>query len=213
LERHLRGETGGTCLDSHPSLAGVGASSYDPNDDIIEPGLRHAFRLSDDEGITELFLTMLGLPGINFQQTGTSPSVAPADSNPTQVAVYRALANSPFCNIRRPEDDYPPVSRSGSMIPEMFDVGVPASAAPGLGLVPFNPALGSNIRPPPGLTGAERYSSLPCDPTLPFAFGPAPIRPTGDPVRCPNGDVHRTASACFPFVRMRASPAVWRLTV
>ena len=44
---------------------------------------------------------------------------------------------------------------------------------------------------PAELTTTQRYPSLPCDPSLPFAFGPAPLRPNGDPVRCPNGDVAR----------------------
>jgi ABC-type phosphate transport system substrate-binding protein len=245
----FEGSTGTTCSDSHPSVAGAGASGYDQSNTIVEPGLRHAFRRDEESGTTDVFLSNLGLPSINFMQTGPSSSVIPAGSTTLQTAVYRALANSPFCNIRRPDDDHPPVSRSGSVIPPMYNVGVPAAAGTGLGLVPYDPVLGDNprfmapyhvemqdqdpirrrcigrpvpiasapnlpleqvcsvdgnlglvlpINPPPALTTPERYPSIACDDTLPFAFGPAATRPTGDPVRCPNGDAPQDGQCLLP---------------
>jgi hypothetical protein len=243
--------TGATCLDSHPSVPGQGAAGYDQSNTIVEPGLRHAFRRSEDSDATDVFLANLGLPRIDFLQRFNSdqrPPSVPTNSTALQTSVYRALANSPFCNVRRPNDAYPPVSRSGSVIPPMYHVGVP-SGTTGLGLVPYDPVLGVSprllspyypelqdqdpirrrcigrpvplasapnlpqeqvcsadgnlglvlpISPPPALTAPERYPSVACNDTLPFAFGPAPRRPTGDPVRCPNGDVPQDGQCLLP---------------
>jgi ABC-type phosphate transport system substrate-binding protein len=235
----FHGSTGTTCADSNPD---AGATN-------VEPGLRHAFRRDEESGTTDVFLAQLSLPSLNFQQTGTSTSVIPAGSNATQTVVYRALANSPFCNVRRPDDDYAPVSKGGSPIPPMYNVGLPASAGTGLGLVPYDPALGDNARflapymieqmdqdpirrkcfgskvpvsaspngpreevcsadgqlglvlpinPPPALTTAQRYPSIACEDTRDFEFGPAATRPTGDPVRCPNGDAPQDGKCLLP---------------
>lgn len=250
----FHGSTGSTCADSNPDS---GASS-------VEPGLRHAFRRDEESGTTDVFLGQLSLPTVNFQQTAVGgATVIPTGSNTTQTAIYRALASSPFCNIRRPEDKTVPVNKGGSFIPPMYQVGLPAGAggpATGSqGLVPYDPALGDNARflapympemqdqdpirrkcfgpkvtiqdsptapreevcaadgtlgvvlpinPPPALTTAERYPTAACEDTRDFEFGPAVTRPTGDPVRCPNGDAPqdgqcllptRTAGAGFAF--------------
>jgi hypothetical protein len=251
----FRGTTGATCADSNPDN---GATN-------VEPGLRHAFRRDEESGTTDVFLGQLSLPTVNFQQTAPGNStVIPTGSNATQTAIYRALASSPFCNIRRPEDKNVPVNKGGSFIPPMYQVGLPAGAGgPTLvgsqGLVPYDAALGDNARfmapympemqdqdpirrkcfgpkvtiadsptapreevcaadgtlgvvlpinPPPALAPAERYPVAPCEDTRDFEFGPAPTRPTGDPVRCPNGDAPqdgqcllptRTAGAGFAF--------------
>ena len=64
------------------------------------------------------------------------------------------------------------------------------------------------VNPPPVLSTADRYPSLPCEDTRDFEFGPSATRPTGDAVRCPNGDAPqdgkcllptRTAGAGFAF--------------
>jgi len=225
------------CTDSHPSIPGTGANGYDQNNSIVEPGIRHAFRLDDVSGATDVFLGQLGLAGINFAQG------APAGSTAVQAGVYRALANDPFCNVKRPEDKWPPVTlpagggESSSQIPEMRQVGVPSGAGTGLGYAPYNfSALGSprelspffaeNMDQDPirrkcvgrgnnaavalpmeqvcgadgalgvvlpihissQLTTAEAYPSQPCDPGLGFFPGPPPMRPSTNPVRCPNGD-------------------------
>jgi hypothetical protein len=251
----FHGSTGTTCADSNPD---AGAAN-------VEPGLRHAFRRDEESGTTDVFLGQLSLPTVNFQQTAIGGSaIIPTGSNATQTVVYRALASSPFCNIRRPEDKNAPVNKSGSVIPPMYQVGLPAGAGgPALvgsqGLVPYDPALGDNARflapympemqdqdpirrkcfgpkvsladspnapreevcsadgslgvvlpinPPPALTTAERYPVLPCEETRDFEFGPAATRPTGDALRCPNGDAPqdgqcllptRTAGAGFAF--------------
>jgi hypothetical protein len=249
----FHGSTGTTCADSNPDS---GAAN-------VEPGLRHAFRRDEESGTTDVFLGQLGLPTVNFQQTAPSSGSVPTGSTTTQAVIYRALANSPFCNIRRPEDKNLPVNKGGSFIPPMYQVGVPASiggpATGNQGLVPYDPSLGDNARfmapymtemqdedpirrkcfgpkvtvldsptapreevcsadgqlglvlpinPPPALTTSERYPVLPCEDTRDFEFGPAPTRPTGDPVRCPNGDAPqdgkcllptRTAGAGFAF--------------
>ena len=68
-------------------------------------------------------------------------------------AEFRAvcgLANSPFCNISRPEDDYNPVSMQvngvTSYIPPMYQVGTPAGAGTGNGFAPYDASLGANAR-------------------------------------------------------------------
>ncbi|MES1175758.1 MAG: hypothetical protein ABUL62_15660 [Myxococcales bacterium] len=124
-----------SCTDSHPSVPGSGAAGYDANNAIVEPGVRHAFRRDDESGTTDVFLGQLSLTGVNFAQA------APAGSNTVQAAVYRALAGSPFCNNKRPEDKWAPVTLpanttlgfNASQIPEMTNVGVPAGAGTGLG--------------------------------------------------------------------------------
>lgn len=163
--------------------------------------------------------------------------------------IYRALANSPFCNVHRPEDDYQPTSVGGSLIPPMYQVGVPAAAGTGTGFAAYDASLGDNARfmapympetqdedpirrkcfgpkvvindsptapreevcsadgnlglvlpiePPPAITTGERYPSIACEDTIDFQFGPAPKRPTGDPVRCPNGDAPQDGQCLLP---------------
>ena len=229
---------GTVCTDSNPDAA------------TTEAGLRHAFRRDEESGTTDVFLAQLSLPAVNFQQTALGgSSVVPTGSTPTQQVVYRALANSPFCNVRRPEDDYQPVAKSGSQIPPMYSVGVPAAAGTGLGLVPYDAALGDNARflspylpeqmdqdpirrrcfgpkvtigdspnapreevcsadgnlglvlpinPPTGISQAARYPTIACEDTRDFEFGPAPTRPTGDAVRCPNGDAPQDGKCLLP---------------
>ena len=232
---------GNICTDSNPDAA------------ITEPGLRHAFRRTEESGTTDVFLAQLGLPAVNFQQPAPGNStIIPTGSNSTQAVIYRALASSPFCNVHRPEDDYLPVSIGTSQIPPMYQVGVPAAAGTGTGWAPYDASLGDSakflvpflpetqdqdpirrkcigptvvindapdapreevcgadgqlglvlpIDPPAGtLTTAQRYPSIACDDTLDFQFGPAPTRPTGDPVRCPNGDAPQDGK-CFLPVR------------
>jgi ABC-type phosphate transport system substrate-binding protein len=124
-----------SCTDSHPSVPGTGANAYDASNSIIEPGVRHAFRRDDESGTTDVFLGQLGLSGVDFA------AAAPSGANAVQTAVYRALARSPFCNNKRPDDDWQPVTLPAnatlgffsSQIPEMTNVGLPASAGPGLG--------------------------------------------------------------------------------
>ena len=123
------------CTDSHPSVPGAGAAGYDQNNAIVEPGVRHAFRRDDESGTTDVFLGQLSLAGVNFAQG------APANATPVQAAVYRALSGSPFCNNKRPEDKWAPVTLAAnatlgfnaSQIPEMTQVGVPSGAGTGLG--------------------------------------------------------------------------------
>jgi hypothetical protein len=137
------------CTDSHPSVQGTGAAGYDQTNSIIEPGIRHAFRPDDESGVTEVFLLQLNLSPINFEQ------LAPAGSNTVQTAVYRALANSPFCNNKRPEDKWQPVTLSAgrdfnsSQIPQMVNVGVPPGAGTGLGYAPHlaGSANATNLAP------------------------------------------------------------------
>jgi hypothetical protein len=127
-----------SCTDSHPSVPGVGARAYDASNSIIEPGVRHAFRRDDVSGTTDAFLMQLGLNPIDFA------APAPGGSNPVQTAVYQALANSPFCNVKRPEDKWQPNTMPAnttrgffaSQIPEMINVGVPGGAGTGLGYAP-----------------------------------------------------------------------------
>lgn len=125
-----------SCTDSHPSVAGVGAAGYDQNNAIVEPGVRHAFRLDDSSGMTDVFTAQLRLPGVSFAQG------APTGSTVPQAAAYRALAGSPFCNNKRPDDDWQPVTLAAnavlgfnaSQIPQMTNIGVPSGAGSGLGL-------------------------------------------------------------------------------
>jgi len=120
------------CTDSNP-------------DAVTEPGLRHAFRRDEESGATAVFLQLLGLPPIDFMQTIASDPPYPhiPDTNSfLQHSLYRALANSPFCNVHRAEDDYQPVGVGTSQIPPMWQVGVPASAGTGTGWAPLDPELG-----------------------------------------------------------------------
>jgi len=124
-----------SCTDSHPSVPGTGANGYDQSNSIVEPGVRHAFRRDDSSGTTDVFLAQLGLSGVNFAQG------APTGATTAQAAVYRALAGSPFCNNKRPEDKWQPITLptnttlgfNQSQIPEMSNVGVPSGAGTGLG--------------------------------------------------------------------------------
>jgi hypothetical protein len=248
----FRGSTGSTCSDSNPD---AGATN-------VEPGLRHAFRRDEESGSTDFFLAVLGLPAIDFQQTIFSdlsgdtirPAAVPNGSNLLQWAVYRGLANSIFCNVRRPEDKNVPVNKGGSFIPPMYQVGLPLGAGgptrvSSQGLVPFDPTLGENARflapympemqdqdpirrkcfgpkveipaspnipreevcaadgtlglvlpisIPPGLQQSELFPSLPCEVPHDFEWGPAVTRPTGDPVRCPNGDAPFDGECLLP---------------
>jgi hypothetical protein len=238
-----------TCTDSHPSVPGTGVNSYDPNNAIVEPGIRHAFRRDDSSGTTDVFLAQLSLSGVNFAQA------APTGATPVQIGVYRGLAGSPFCNNKRPDDDWAPntlpansvLGLNSSQIPEMSNVGpLPATAGTGLGFTTMeagstNPKFlqpyfneysdqdpirrkcvgrGNNaaaplpaeqvcdsdgtlglvlpISIPPELTPAQLYPTLPCDPSLGFFNGPTPIRPNGDPVRCPNGDASQDSQCQLP---------------
>lgn len=126
------------CTDSHPSVTGAGRPGYDQTNAIVEPGIRHAFRPDDQSGVTDVFLGELSLSPIDFAQP------PPIGATLMQAAVYRALANSPFCNNKRPEDKWAPVTLpayttlgySASQIPEMTNVGVPVGAGTGLGWAP-----------------------------------------------------------------------------
>ena len=236
------------CGDSHPSVAGSGAAGYDQSNSVVEPGIRHAFRRDDESGTTDVFLAQISLSGVNFAQS------APAGSNTVQTAVYRALAGSPFCNNKRPDDDWAPVTMpanatlgfNASQIPELTNVGVPTGAGTGLGFstqlrgsanaknmspyvteymdqdpirrrcvgrggnanaaLPFEQVCSADgtlgvvlpIAIPPGLTQAERFPSLPCEPGKGFFFGPALTRPTTDPLRCPNGDATQDGQCLLP---------------
>ncbi len=101
--------------------------------------------------MTEVFLQQLSLARVDFAQA------APSGSNAVQTAVYRALANSPFCNNKRPEDKWAPVTLpanftlgfNSSQIPEMTNVGVPAGAGTGLGWAPqlIGSANAGNLSP------------------------------------------------------------------
>jgi cysteine-rich repeat protein len=77
-----------TCTDSNPDGA------------VTEPGVRHAFRRDEESGTTDVFLTLLSLGTISFTQN--APAGYPADAQPA----FRALANSPYCNVLRPNDAY-----------------------------------------------------------------------------------------------------------
>ncbi len=92
--------------DTHPSYdGGTPATRYDRFNTVVEPGLRHAFRPPEASDVTQVFLHLLRLPLINYAQP------APATRGPAFLTPYfNALGNSPFCNVRRPTDTYPPVT-------------------------------------------------------------------------------------------------------
>ena len=247
-DKVFKGGAGGLCSDSHPSVPGTGVAGYDQNNAIVEPGIRHAFRRDDESGTTDVFLGQLSLSGVNFAQ---SP---PSGGTTVQNAVYRAAAGSPFCNNKRPEDKWQPTNLAAnatlgfnsSFIPEMTNVGVPASAGTGLGFatqakgstnaqnmgpylneyadqdpirrrcvgrgtnanaaLPMEQVCGADgslgvvlpILIPSELTPAQAYPTLACEPGKGFVFGPAVLRPNGDPVRCPNGDVSQDSKCLLP---------------
>ncbi len=101
--------TGKDCnVDSHPHADGATpATRYDRFNNVKEPGLRHAFRRDEESGTTDVFLGLLLLPTVNFAQT--MPTIS-GTANPNAVTAFKTLANSPFCNVRRPTDTYPPVT-------------------------------------------------------------------------------------------------------
>jgi hypothetical protein len=107
--------TGKDCnVDTHPSADGATpALRYDRFNNVKEPGLRHAFRRDEESGTTDVFLGLLGLPTVNFAQA--LPTSSPAAGCPTgcqtnQATAFKTLANSPFCNVRRPTDTWAPVT-------------------------------------------------------------------------------------------------------
>lgn len=242
-------DPGNVCLDSNPDASAT------------EKGLRHAFRRTEESGTTDVFLAQLSLPAVNFMQTGLSSNtgIIPSGASAVQQNIYRGLANSPFCNVSRPEDDYNPVSMlvNGvpSYIPPMYQVGTPTGAGAGNGFAPYDASLGANARflspfmpemqdqdpvrrkcigpkskvsqtpgvpreevcgadgtlgivlaidPPPSITTAQRYPTQACDDGIDFQDGPAPTRPTGDAVRCPNGDAPLDGKCPLP---VRAEPS------
>lgn len=242
-------DPGNVCLDSNPDASAT------------EKGLRHAFRRTEESGTTDVFLAQLSLPAVNFMQTGLSSNtgIIPTGASAVQQNIYRGLANSPFCNVSRPEDDYNPVSMQvngvTSYIPPMYQVGTPAGAGAGNGFAPYDASLGANARflspfmpemqdqdpvrrkcigpkskvsqtpgvpreevcgadgtlgivlaidPPPSITTAQRYPTQACDDGIDFQDGPAPTRPTGDAVRCPNGDAPLDGKCPLP---VRAEPS------
>jgi hypothetical protein len=87
------------CADSNPSYNGANSlDRWDVANAYVEPGLRHAFRRDEESGTTDVFLTLLGLPPIDFAAN------APSGVSGATAVAYRRLANSPFCNVRRPAD-------------------------------------------------------------------------------------------------------------
>jgi hypothetical protein len=74
-------------------------------------GLRHVFRRDEESGTTDVFVSLLGGPGINFL---ASPTATPAETGESNN-----LATSPFCNVRHPQDANPPVTVGGNAIPRL----------------------------------------------------------------------------------------------
>jgi ABC-type phosphate transport system substrate-binding protein len=116
------------CSDSNPDTA------------VTETGLRHAFRRDEESGTTDVFLGLLSLGTISF--TTNEPAGYPAESH----LAFRTLANSPFCNVHRPNDTYlavtvPPNSTlaqikagTAKVIPPVFDVGAAPAGSGGVTL-------------------------------------------------------------------------------
>jgi len=117
----------------------AGCADSNPDSATTEPGLRHAFRRDEESGTTDVFLTLLNLPTINFSQGSTGTSYE------------RAAANSVFCNVKRATDNYripfgaqphplPSGQTSGDPDPANPDFTWDDNANPGLPLVaPFYP--------------------------------------------------------------------------
>jgi hypothetical protein len=128
------------CSDSNPDAA------------VTEPGLRHAFRRDEESGATDVFLSLLSLGTINF--TVDAPSGYPS----TAQKAFRALANSPFCNVKRPNDTYlavtiPPNSSlaqihvgTAKVIPPAFYVGTVPAGRPGGVDIDGDPATPPEMR-------------------------------------------------------------------
>ncbi len=114
----------------------VNCADSNPDSAVTEPGLRHAFRRDEESGTTDVFLGLLSLGTISFTQN------APAGYPATAQLAFRALANSPFCNVKRPNDTYlavtvPPnatpaqiAAGTAKVIPPAFFIGnAPAGAS------------------------------------------------------------------------------------
>lgn len=107
-----------TCADSNPDGG------------VTEPGVRHAFRRDEESGTTDVFLTLLSLGTISFTQN--APAGYPAEAQ----AAFRALSNTPYCNVLRPNDAYRSVgvTLAGgqfSALPPVFYLGDAPAGAPG----------------------------------------------------------------------------------
>ena len=110
------------CTDSNPDAT------------VTEPGLRHAFRRDEESGTTDVFLGLLSLGTINFGQNEPAGTGTAAYSADTRYS-YRAIANSPFCNVHRPNDMYWAVTvpanktvaqvlaGTAKLIPPLVDIG------------------------------------------------------------------------------------------
>ena len=118
------------CADSHPSVAGAGINGYDQNNAILESGIRHAFRRNDAAGANGRLPSTAGPRRHRFRSDGAvREHCGPGGSVPL-------ARRSPFCNNKRPDDDWQPTTLAAnatfgfnsSQIPEMSNVGVPASA-------------------------------------------------------------------------------------
>ena len=67
-------------------------------DDPVNPNqVRHLYRRDDESGTTDAFLAALGVGGINF---------AVADTSTATNTYLHNMANSAFCNVKRPGDTY-----------------------------------------------------------------------------------------------------------
>lgn len=162
-------------VDTHPHVdGGTPATRYDRFNNVVEPGLRHAFRLDESAGATDVFLGVLGLPQrpprtdeylLNPPEGFRYPA-----ANAAQDRAFKALEDSPFCNVRRPTDTYPPVTvpswtnRDGS-VKSVADATAAilsgaAKAIPetvSLGTVPTPQFVGNPTHPP--FTGWDHDNS------------------------------------------------------
>jgi hypothetical protein len=146
--------TSSTCqTDSHPSFPGTSPNVYDPNNAVVEPGLRHAFRRDEESGTTDVFLGLLNLPTINFGQTrpAAQRSTTCSATDTSVDGVYKVLSNSIFCNAHRPTDNYPP-----TFVPANNATGEQASFVPEIQDLGFSPCTGGDNKcPEDGGTGTH----------------------------------------------------------
>jgi hypothetical protein len=187
------------CGDSHPSYNGANTlDRHDPNNVVVTPGIRHAFRRDEASGTSDVFLGLLNLPVIDFAQN------APSGTPSGQTTAYRRLANSPYCNVRRPRDTYPRV--------------IPGPALSGtsntLNMAPYYPefqdqdpirrlcagrndsALGGGQ---PLNRPAEQVCSLDGHLGLVLPINPAAVDPTQSPIPYPNTPCARGSFVLAPI--------------
>lgn len=126
-----------------------------------------------------MFLGLLNLGAISYSQN------APFGYPPSSQKAFRALANTPFCNVHRPHDNYlavtvpPNATRfqiavgNAKVIPPVFNVGLVPAGQPGGFDHDFEPSTPAQLR---SLVGEPLLGDFGDDVSFPEMQDQDPVR-------------------------------------